>query len=139
MTPAQLFDELHARFGIGVYDDVVSPDTPWWQERGRQIGKLKAMMGKRHVSATQVAIAAEYAASHGKPVKYFPQVFELIPEAMRAHRTAEKRERARRVREDLQDAITEASSLGLEEWASRLMRVAEIDAERLIQDWRNRG
>lgn len=139
MTPAQLFDTLHEHFGIGAFDDVVRTEPPWWQERGRQIAKLKAMMRRRNVSEVQIAIAANYAASHCKPIKYFPQLFELIPEAMRAHRVAEQAARKRAVRDQLSEAISESLRNGEDQWAQRLMRVADVDAERVLMEWRGRA
>lgn len=135
-TPGQLADFLHERFGFGSYDEIASPSTPLWKERNTLIAKLKAMMRKRGVDERKVAIAALYAVRHRKPIRYLPQVFELIPEAMREHREHERAQRRQEVEGELRDAVADAIAADETEWAERLMRAPHSSAERLLAEWR---
>lgn len=134
-TPGQLFDFLHERFGIGEYDDVANADTPWWKSRNTEIAKLKAMMRKRRVTEKHVAVAAWYAVSRGQPIRYYAQLFRLIPEAMREYKTAEQLTLRRNVRAGIEDAVAEALASGEAEWAERLMRAHQSEAPRLLKEW----
>lgn len=135
-TPAELFDFIHERYGIGNYDEVAPSDRAWWQERGTGIAKLKAMMRRRRVNEHDVAVATEYAARHGKTIRYYPQIFELIAEAKREAASDRREQRRQDLRDAVQDAASEALEAGEDEWAYRLLSVPERDAEAALEEWR---
>lgn len=136
-TEAELFDYLHEKFGIGTYDELVPSSRQWWQERGTGIAKLKAMLKRRHQTIADVVIAADYAARHNKPIRYYPQIFELIAEAKR-ETAAERREgRRQSLRDEVRNAASEALELGRDEWAYRLLNVPEADAQAVLDAWKD--
>lgn len=134
-TPATVFDQLHAWFGIGSYDEATSK-IPWHRARIVEIAKLKALLKSRRASLAEVLIAAEYARAQHRVIHETWQVFALIPEAMRERfrdaATARREER----RAELADAIAEATELGETEWAHRLVRAQ--DSDEVLAAWRNR-
>ena len=134
-SPAQLFDFLHERFGIGEYDDVAHADVPWWKARNTDIAKLKAMMRKRRVTEKQVAIAGWYATAQSRPIRYYAELFKLIPEAMREYRTAERLTLRKNARSGLEDAVADALARGESQWAERLLRADPSQATALLGEW----
>lgn len=137
MSEGELFDYLQERHGIGAWDEATSA-IPWWKFRGREIAKLKAMLKKRKALTIQVAVAADYATEHKRPIYAYYQLFALIPEAMTAQRrqgeTARKVELARGINE----SIAEAIAAGEDQWAARLMRTQVSEAPAVIKEWRER-
>lgn len=135
-TEAELFDYLHEKFGIGTYDELVPSSRQWWQERGTGIAKLRAMLKRRRQRIDDVVIAADYAARHKKPIHFYPQIFELIDEAKREQRQRSHEERRQSLREEVRAAASEALELGREEWAYRLLRAPENDAQAVLDEWK---
>lgn len=135
-TPAQMFDLLHAWFGIGTSDEEAGASQPWYRERIVEIAKLKRLMKSRRATLTEVYRAAQYARRNNRPVHATWQVFALIPEAMREHfRVASEAKRAVE-KQRLADVVAEALEAGEPGWADRLMRAT--DTEKAIAEWRNR-
>lgn len=134
-TPAKMIDKLHELFGIGESDDIAG-NVPWHRDRMIQIAKLKSMLKSRRATLTEVNIAADYAAAHGRPVHEVWQVFALIPEAMR-DRFQNVRRNAEGVKHaEIEAAVEEAIEQGEHEWAERLMR-AHNPGE-VLAEWRAR-
>jgi len=138
MTPGQLYDELHALFGIGDYDDLVDGATPWHKVRMTEIAKLKGMLKRRHCTVEEVHIAAQYAYSEGKPITAAWQVFLLVPEALKAKRETARALAQGRAAQELLDAVAEAVEAGDMDWAERLMRTPPQYATGVLDEWRTR-
>lgn len=134
-TEAELFDYLHERFGIGTYDELAANKRQWWQERGTGIAKLRAMLKRRQQRIDDVVIAADYAAQLRKHIRYYPQIFELIPEAKKQAADRRREDRRQGLRDQIQDAASHAFELGREEWGQRLLRAPEHDAQAVLDLW----
>lgn len=127
LTHAGLYDLLHIYFGIGDYDDLVSErlgSEPWYRCRMTEIGKLKRLMKSRHVDIADMVQAAEYAHSRHLCITASWQVCELVGEARRAAREAERLPLSQR----LQDAASQALAVGEDAWAARLAGASSVDA-----------
>lgn len=132
-TPGELYDLLQEQFGIGDYDERTS-DVPWYKARLTEIAKLKGMLKRRNATPRQMTIAAWYARERHLPIAASWQLFDLIPEAMKAHRTATSVP----AHDVIGSAIDEALKAGETAWAERLARVTGEDAAVVLQEWRNR-
>ena len=137
MTDAELWDYLQERFGFGDWDEATSP-IPWWQFRGREIGKLKAMMRKRRATDTHLVAAADFAVEHKRPIYALYQLFALIPEAMAWRRQQRLAEQKAQQADAIAIAFAEAVAAGEPEWAERFMRASATEAQSVINEWRNR-
>lgn len=137
-TPAQLYDLLHERFGVGRYDEVAAPRPPWYQARMTEIAKLRAQLQARHATVRQVAIAAWYAVETGAQIRWASDLFRLIPEAMRAYNTALAVQDRDRLRAEINAAIEEAWNAGEQQWATALYTADANSAPEVLNAWRNR-
>lgn len=135
MKPSELYDLLHELFGIGDYDD--TGDRPWWQVRSVEIGKVGRMLKSRHCTTDEVAEAARYAQLQGIPITESWQVFQLVPDALKARRLARTEQDAAALRNDRSAAIQAALDLHDTAWAERLMRTPDAHLDEVLQEWRD--
>lgn len=129
-TPGELYDLLHERFGIGTFDETTSKQ-PFYKARMTEVSKITAMLRKRRVTIGEVAQAADYAHRTRKPITASWQVFDLIPEALRAA----KAKAPDQIRERLAEAAAEAMRLGRDDWASRLYRADIHSGPEVLNLW----
>ena len=134
MKPGELYDLLQELFGIGDFDD---GQGLWYQSRGVEIGKLKRMLTSRHCTVEEVAEAARYAHGRHIPITQAWQVFQLVPEALRARRLSRAEEEHLALRDARSEAVRAALDLHDTTWADRLMRTPDQHLETVLQEWRN--
>lgn len=130
-TAAELYDLLQRDWGLGNYDDVAVPVPEFWKARMSEVSKLKAMLKRRRCTPQEVALASAYAKSQRKTISAAWQVFELVPEAIRASLQEEKVSK----RSLLTAAAVEASNAGQVDWAQRLFAANIAAADELIAAW----
>lgn len=114
-NPGALYDLLQERFGIGSYDESIDK-RPWFKVRMTEVAKVTALLRRRGVTIQEVVLAADYAKKHRKPITAAWQVFDLVPEALRAA----KKRGPNEVREQLTAAAAEAMAMGRDDWSQRL-------------------
>lgn len=136
-TPAEIFDHLQERFGLGDYDEETST-IPHWKWRQVEISKLKSMMKRRRVNERELAISAWYARAQGTPITATWQLFESVRDALAAYRKA-GRDVPTDVRNQLSAAAEEAHALGEAGWAARLYAADDKSGPPVLEQWRNRS
>lgn len=125
---AQLFDMLHALFGIGDYDDSVH----WYRFRMLEITKLKAIRKRRQIPLRDMACAARYCYVHHVQIH---QSYELCVHIVVAKRDARRRA-VPDLDRDIELAVTVARDRGEGEWASRLLRARGALRQEVLDEWR---
>lgn len=114
---AALFDQLHALFGIGDYNE--DDPKPWFRFRMLEIGKLKALRRKRGLSVGDLMLAAAYCDRKRIRISASWQLVSHISIAKREHREwlAEQLER------DIATVVAHERSFPDpdQEWISRLL------------------
>jgi hypothetical protein len=136
LTSGELYDLLREMFGIGDYDPVATT-RPWHRVRAIEVGKLNRMLKARHCTPDEVYLAARYAQQRRTPITATWQVFELVPEALKAHRLEREATRLTALHEQVWQATRDALAAGETEWADRLTRTPDTHAEQVLQEWRN--
>lgn len=87
-TDAQLYDYIHALFGVGDWMD--ADGRPWHKARMVEIAKIKAIRKKRRFSIADLVMLADHCYRRRRPIR---QTFDLLqwwPDAVR-ERTANAR------------------------------------------------
>lgn len=130
-TPAEVYDQLQQRFGIGNWDEATSK-VPWWKARITEISKLKAMLTRRRVKTSDVLLAADYAERHRVPIRETWELFQVIDAAKRERRQTPT---TTDVQTRLAAAVQEATECGEPAWAARLYNTDPRVAEDALAAW----
>lgn len=136
-TAGQLYDLLHAWFGLGTYD--YDGTTTWQQARIAEIAKLKRLAAQRRKSVRQMHITAKYCRAHRIPVRSAYGLFAHMKDALEEDKQRTVRAEMVSVAEQIADAIEweRDNHPGEEKWIDQLIRAhKDEDRKDVLNRWR---
>lgn len=137
-TVGQLYDLLHAWFGMGTYD-WGDGKTTWQKARIAEIAKIKRLAAERRKSVRQMHIAALYCREHRKQVRSAYMLFTHMDDALAWDRRCSEEEEMASVAEQIADAVEWEleNHPGEAKWVDQLLR-AQKDEDRkdVLNRWR---
>ena len=137
MGPAELFDLMAEKFGVGGYDDVTST-VPYFRHRMTEISKIRTMLRSRRVHEHELLIAIEYAVAHRKVITETWQVFNLVPEALAEHHRNVRSQARAAASVDATALAAEAYHAGHGTWAARLLNAEPSELPTVVAEYRER-
>ncbi len=133
-TDTQLFEFLRQRFGWGTFVD--NGADSYLKYRMREVGMIKRMRAKRHITVEHVVMVADYCRAQRLSPGNLTSLMRHDKDA-RSWRDARLRAEVQaEVRREIDDAIAYELTLEDSPWLDTLIRVGDMERLEVLAEWK---